>query len=144
MTEFVERLKAGFDGPCPCCGRYAKIYKRALHKGIAMSLIRLYNTGGANGYIHISRFCTVAGGVDIPLARFWGLVEQRPNDDATKRTGGYWRLTPHGVDFVERRTTIPKYVLLYNNKLVGTEGRGVSIKDCLTDKFDYSQLMQLS
>jgi len=46
--EFFRKLNNGEELTCPCCRRFAKIYHRQIHAGIALQLIRLYRLGGAD------------------------------------------------------------------------------------------------
>lgn len=141
---FWRDLKDGKSRDCPCCDRHAQIYKRRLHKGMALALIRLYRLGGAMHFIHIASFTDHVTGFDVAFTRHWGLVESEelPDDVESKKTSGRWKLTLGGSQFVRRHSRIPTYVLTYNDKVLGFEGEGVSISDCLGEKFNYGELMR--
>lgn len=145
--HFMNEVINSKDGiECPCCGQFAKVYERTIHSTVAAQLIRAYNLGAADNYIHVSKllFRGSSGIGDFPKAVYWGLIEEMPNDDPQKRTSGYWKLTREGVDFVLSNLGIPKYARVYNGHLLHPPftGRTVFIRDCLGKKFDYQELME--
>ena len=141
--EFMNALKSGESMDCPCCGRFAKVYKRRMHHGIARALIRLFMASAQNPkeYLHFTAFCDSITGCDFTIARHWGLIEDAAQDDDEKKTSGLWRLTTAGRDYVAGRSTLPKYVLLYNDETLGFEGQHITINDCIGDKFNYREMM---
>jgi hypothetical protein len=133
---------------CPCCKRFAKVYKRKLNSGMAYVLIRLYRVRGFEP-THINQFigeqkmtASMVGGV---LLHQWGLIEEIPGDDdgPVKYQSGFYRVTELGARFVTDRVRVRKFVHLYDNKLlrVAADDETVSIREALTDKFDYQELM---
>lgn len=146
VFHFIEKLKGGWKGDCRCCGRYAQIYQRRLHSGIAFALAKLYRAGGLTDYIHISDIIsnkdTAVSGFDISIARFWGLVIPKNHDDTEeKRTSGKWKLTDLGYSFLMGNIKLQKYILIFDNKFHGFDGDEISIHDCLGTKFNYTELM---
>lgn len=125
---------------CPCCKRLTAIYKRTLHKTIIQQLVNLYIKGGSYTYIHSDNFITGTVGKDFGIAKHWGLIERESNNDPRKKTTGKWRLTILGLDFIASNADIPKYAYLYNDTLQGVSVTKVSIKECMGQEFDYSQL----
>ena len=135
---------------CQCCGQDVKRYERQIYKTVAKQLIALYRLNQANpGFYHVRAIAAslpdggpkVIGG-DFAKTRYWGLIEQGDNSDPDKRSSGTWRITETGIDFVEKRVTIPKFAYTYNKKCVGLGGPQVSILDCLRkDRFIYPELM---
>jgi hypothetical protein len=145
--QFRATLEAGGRVDCPCCDRPAQIYKRKLAAGIAAVLIAIYREGQRteNGWVPAQYIYTRGwgGASDYAKLRFWGLIE--PFDHRTKEenASGLWRVTPFGERFVRSLETIPKWVLIYANKLVGIDdSKRVNIRECLEDKFDYAELMR--
>lgn len=122
---------------CPCCGQYAKIYRRSIHKTMAKALIRLYNVSldlPVGEYLHVS---TIAGpACEAGKLRYWGLLEADP----TRR--GWWRLTAPGYQFARGETTVRKYAHVFDDDLLYSSGPTVSINDCLGTPFDYAVLMR--
>jgi hypothetical protein len=131
------------EGSCECCGRFAKVYKRRINSTMARQLIALYNLGGTEKYIHTSDLVVRCGTGDFAKARFWGLIyqsEEIPVDGA--KMNGKWRLTKLGVDFVEGKLLVPEFALILFDKKIGSDGKQVTIQDCLESKgFNYQELM---
>lgn len=123
-----ERLPVGTR--CPCCGQFAKVYRRKLNSGMARSLIRMYNAAGLS-WQHIPPTRREEGG---KLA-LWGLVE------AGEGRNAQWRVTVAGAQFVNRELAVPGYAVLYDGTLIRLDGNPVLITDALGDRFDYAELM---
>tara|TARA_Y100000310_G_C20329247_1_gene644470 strand:- start:191 stop:715 length:525 start_codon:yes stop_codon:yes gene_type:complete len=139
---------------CPCCGQFAKVYRRSVNGAMAHALILIafgtkVGEADADGWLHVPTFLcqkttrvTVRGG-DFAKLRYWGLLEEKPGmvrDDGSKRAG-FWRITEKGLHFVLKKVKIPKYALIYNNSMIGFAGPDVGVVECLGKKFDYSALM---
>lgn len=141
--DFHAALKRGEELDCPCCGRFAKIYKRKLYSSVAAQLIKLYRIGGLTNYVHVAALvATGSSGVgDFSKAAYWGLIEEKEHEPDDKKTSGYWMLTMKGSAFVRRAIKIPNYVLVYDAKVLSFEGDEVSIQDCLGEHFSYTELM---
>lgn len=144
-SEFWSVLHAGGELDCPCCGRYAKIYRRQIHHSVARQLIAFYHLGGHNGFIHISElksaFLTGAG--DFTKAKYWDLLDQQiNNDDPEKKHSGLWFLTEKGRDYVLGRISIPKYVIVFDDKVLRFSDELSTIQDALGNKFNYEELME--
>lgn len=141
--EFMAGLLAGKDTECPCCGRYAKVYRRTLHTSVALQLITLFKKGGHRKYIHVSELIPpgTSGSGDFTKAKYWGLIEEQEHvADKTKKSG-YWALSDKGVAFVRGNWNIPKYALVYDDRVLGFDGEEITIRACLGNEFNYSQLM---
>lgn len=141
--DFHAALKRGEELDCPCCGRFAKIYKRQIHAGIALQLIKLYKTGGLTNYVHNATLLAPgsSGVGDFSKAAYWGLIEEKEHEVGDLKSSGYWMLTMKGSAFVRGVMRIPKYVLVYDHTVLGFEGDEVSIRECLKNMFNYSELM---
>jgi len=143
---------------CPCCEQLVKVYRRKINVAMAMVLIALVKKAKAVGqieWIHVPSFIRmipfppnfpVGNGGDWSKLRFWDLIEARPGarDDGSKRNG-YYRVTPKGVAFVERKIRVPVSMFVTNQKVLGTDdSKLVDIDDALGKKFRYDELMQAS
>jgi len=145
---------------CPCCGQYAKRYRRKLNSGIAVWLIllvRLHRESWHNtshpGWVHVSQIiragsllgASSAGGSGQAqsLLPLWGLAETNPNPGRDKRASGLWRPTPNGIAFVEGQISVPERVVVYNNTLERLEGDQLTIRQALGKKFSYTELMAI-
>lgn len=141
-----ERLLAGESTSCPCCGQFAKVYKRKITTAMARVLIEMYRRGGEHrDWVSLPTICNdlrIGSRGDQSATTRWRLIERRPGqrDDGAKSTGWY-RLTPLGVDFVRGVAKVPKYVRVYDNRVLETLGTQVSIRNALGVRFDYSDLM---
>lgn len=129
---------------CPCCGQFAKIYRRALNSQMACWLIWLVREAErapeGPGWVDVKR-SPVRGG-DYAKLVHWGLIEQCPNDNDAKRTSGLWRPTDHGVAFALGRVQVPSHVYIYANKVEGFANKFIGIEDALGARFDYAELMR--
>jgi hypothetical protein len=124
---------------CPCCDQFCKRYRRKLNSQMARWLIWLYRRASGSEWVTV-RESPVRGGDYAKLA-LWGLVEQKSNDDETKRTSGVWRITKLGRDFVDGHRFIPSHVMLYNNTIHGWSRACTTIRHALGERFDYAELM---
>ena len=143
----MDRLFSGEKLNCPCCGRYAQIYKRRIHLSVALQLIQLYKLGGRNErrYVHASVLIPKGntGTGDIGKAFYFNLIEPKPVDPYNN-SSGYWRLTEIGCKFVEGTEQIKKTVFVFNDEVIGSDEETVTIRDCLNNKFDYLELMEFA
>lgn len=145
--EFWQKLRAGEIVSCPCCERVAKIYKRRVHTGIAVALVKLYKlslAAPAGAYIHYTKFANSQNDRDFNIARHWGLIEMETTEVGDKKASGNWRLTPGGIQFVAYGATIAKYIRLYDDEPRGFDGDQIKIGEALGDKFSYQELMAAS
>lgn len=141
--EFMSKLRAGHEGCCPTCGRYAQVYFRRIHTSVALQLIQAYKLGGDTMYIHTSKLIAkgTSGVGDFSKAKYWKLIDEMPHTPAEKKSSGYWKLTDLGVEFVLHGLKIQKFAVVYDDKVIDMKGALLSIEDCLGDKFDYGELM---
>lgn len=143
LEDSKEYLRANWqDGvACPCCKQFVKLYKRRLHKAMAVSLIKLYKLKDSHEkYYHINDFVGIGMG-DFAKLKYWGFILEAKNDDDMKRTSGMWKITQDGIDFVEMKRMAPLYALVFNSSLYGFTGEPISIKNALGKKFNYEELM---
>jgi hypothetical protein len=127
-------------GRCPCCTLFAKVYRRQINAGMAMSLITMYRTFGLDfGYIP-----------DLPAKSreegklvHWGLVVEAHEPRPDGGRAGWWRITEKGEAFIRRGLKVPKYVLIYDGRCLGYDDPDelIDIEDALTEKFNLDDLM---
>lgn len=128
---------------CITCNRYLKEYRRNINSAMARQLMALSKFEFGN-FIHINEILIKAkmNGSQIALLRHWGLVLQKPKTDEDKRTSGFWAITQKGLNFVQCRVKLPKYISLYQNEITDIhEEELVDILDVLGKKFSYTDLM---
>jgi hypothetical protein len=128
---------------CGECGRMMKVYQRRLSAPMAKGLIKLHflhrRHPDEKGF-HISEIFRDRG--DFAKLRFWGLIQELPNTETTKKSSGVWRITTEGKLFVTQNVWVPLYVTLrWGNEHVGFAGPRVKINETLGKKFDYEELM---
>lgn len=131
---------------CPCCGRFAKIYRRKLNERIARVLIAMSHKHEAGiKWVYLP---SIGGrdSTDVPAARsgehafakHWGLIERNIEEGGR----GHWRLTEKGWKFIREEIRVPKYANLYNNRLLWFDSKQtVSVIDVLKTRFIYEELM---
>jgi len=144
FSEFMQKLMNGWKGDCPCCGRHSQVYRRTIHTDLAVQLIRMYRLGARGGeFIHASKLIPEgqAGSGDLGKARYFGIVEQMPHVPGKKKKSGYWSLTPDGSAFVRGEIMIDEYAMVFDDRVIKTGGRKVSIQQCLGNGFSYTELM---
>lgn len=144
--QFRQALERGEHTDCPCCGRYAQIYRRKFHSSMAVQLIKLFAAGGSFEFVHASKLIinNMAGIGDFTKAKYWGLIYpmEKPEDETSRKTSGYWRLSANGEAFVRGHIAIPREVVVFDDHVLAMGTETVTIRQALTDKFDYSQLLQ--
>lgn len=146
LHEAQQKVLAGRSGKkgvhCECCGRPASLFKRALNKDMARFLCLLaVRTRAAGKFVWIDVQKIDVRGGDYAKLRYWGLIEQKPNEDSAKRTSGFWRLTQKGLDFVDLKIGVPSHALVVSGgMLVGFVDSTVYIND--VPNFNYAELMR--
>lgn len=148
--KFSENLFAGIKQYCPTCDRQALLTKSCLNSTLVWMLIRLYRVSlrdfnKPREWVHINKFSPRqhSSGRNFCIVHHWGLAISKsaaPEED--KKTAGEWRLSEIGVEFIKREIRIPKYLFIFNNKVVrkGTDMWGID--DALQKRFEYRELME--
>ena len=129
-------------GYCPCCQRWGKIYRRNLNASMARQLMWLVQAPDrGDGWVHVpsSAPTWMLRTHQLPTLHLWGLVEGA--DSGTKlASSGLWKPTPEGVLFAQNKITVKKYVYVYNNTVMDSEGEDISVVDALGDKYNYQEI----
>lgn len=147
LEEARAQVQAGLDEgiECPCCGQFAKIYRRKLNASMAKAMCALARYAGDHRWVHLFGFLTKHGvqHSDAPMLRHWGLIEESPTErpDGNPRAGMY-RITARGLRFTSLLDTVPEHVLLFNGDVLGWAERRVSLREALGTKFSYDELMR--
>jgi hypothetical protein len=144
LAQARQRLHSRLDGGlfCPCCGQYAKRYRRKMNSGMARALINIYRHGyrGNFEWVYIPNLS--AKSREEGKIAYWGLLEelQEPREDGGR--AGWWRVTPAGEDFILRGRRIPKLAIVYNGVCTDFDNTEmVNIHDCLGEKFNLNELL---
>lgn len=138
----------GKGGHCPCCDRWGRVNKKSLNLTLVKTLVwmsewRYHKNDG--GWIHMpteappfvkrsNQYSSLAG---------WGFIERQQKQTkipSDVKHEGWWRITPHGMDFIEGKVKVPKQVLHYNQMFVGLAGPLVGPRD-VDKQFSYSETM---
>lgn len=150
LKEAQEFLRANLEvgAPCPCCKQLVKLYKRKLNSGMARVLIHLYHidqTKSGERWIKVTSEVLARGAnpatMEYSKLKYWGLLEEKGEPGEDTKSAGYWRVTKQGRDFVEGIIYVPKYIYLYDGRLLRLSDERTSIHDALGDKFNYLELM---
>lgn len=144
---------------CPCCGQFAKVYRRKLSSSMAYALVLIdrFFRETPHGWLHVPSYltenvpakcgATFRGGDWAKLA-YWGLLREQNRGDVHSIAGGpragYHRITDRGKLFVRGKIVVPKYVFVYDGEPMGFSEETTSIDDALGSRFDYQELMAAS
>jgi len=142
LEEAVWTTKEGVI--CPVCNSNCKVYKMPLTKCQISMLFWLRWKTRRGEYIHFNENAprVFVKSASVGKMKHWGLIEQAPNvDDPTKNKLGYVRITDLGLDFIEDKCRIAKYVFVMNDMVLKQEG-SVTRRELHPEDFDLSKLMQ--
>lgn len=155
LEEAKQVLRSNWEkgAHCPCCHQFVKLYKRKLNSTMAYALVLMsrHPRHSPLDYFHVPEWlamftssAAIRGG-DFSKLRYWGLIEedQRERDDGSRRAG-FYRMTDLGCGFVSQRERVPKYIYLYNQKVVtraNPDTETIDILEALGNKFHYADLM---
>ena len=130
-----------YDGAtCPCCGQFAKVYRRSITSTQARILIAMLRRNGTDWQYTAGRDNLDPSG-QISYLKFWGLVEEQDSVRTDGGRPGWWRVTEAGADFANGFITVPKYAYVYNRKVRRIDGPQVGIRQTLGNRFNYDELM---
>lgn len=136
-----EQLDEGAH--CPCCTQYAKVYRWSLYGTAIRALALFYRLGGTTQFVHSRDLKGYghAGQGDASRLRNWGLLEEETSRRQDGGRSGYWRVTARGEAFLHGRISVPKYLHVYNNRVLKHSGPDVGVRDVLGTRFNYDDLM---
>jgi hypothetical protein len=126
------RARLGVGAYCPLCTQYAKVYRRKINSGMALSLIAMYRAAGRD-WQDITKTVGAKHREEGKL-RYWELVE--PGERR-----GVWRVTPLGEAFVLGRWRVLSHANIYDDRLMELTGTPIGIREALGNRFDYDELM---
>ena len=130
---------------CPCCGQRAQMYRRKLTASMVNTMASVYReqtrqsaAGQGDPWVYLPDIPQHSR--DFATAAYFGLVVQRPIRREDGGKAGYWRLTPNGEDFLLGQHTVPKYVLVFDGRTFGFEGKHINVHE-IAPEFNYGELM---
>ena len=145
LAEAKRRLQTGLEAglTCPCCGQFAKRYRRKFNSGQARALINIYKRGGRSSLDWVYIPLLPAKSREEGKIAYWGLLKEAEERREDGGRAGWWHVTSIGEKFILNRLQIPKYVFVYNAVCYGFDKTEmVTIQDCLGERFDLSELMR--
>jgi hypothetical protein len=130
---------------CPCCEQLAKVYRRPIHRTMAIALILMHQAQPTGDWLYLPEVLRSMGrsrGGDEAKLSYWGFIQEEGGirEDGSNRAG-WWRVTDRGRLFVHDGLSVPRHAVIYDGQLLGFAGESVSIRDALGNRFDYDQLM---
>jgi len=143
QEEFVGRLPDGTT--CPCCGRWGKVYGRALNYKMAAGLRWIVYTWEQNDAQWIDVPNTgprwLLRSNQHPTLRWWDLLERKPNtEDDTRKHTGFYRPTEEGLQFVNGMIRVPKKVFTFDDNVIAVSKEEIDIWE-VAGYFDYEEVM---
>ncbi len=63
--------------------------------------------------------------------RHWGLIEPVISERTNARTSGFWTPTDQGIQFTHRNGEVPKYLMMFNNKVISQSSTQTDIVEAL-------------
>lgn len=150
LAEARTWVMENVDGPgavCPCCGQLARMYRRRLSGSISAAACLIYREmfeHPENAWVHAPTLfrhtkTAVKGGGDYAKGVYWGILEER--EDQPGQSLGWYRLTEVGTQYVLQQLALPEYLLVYQGKVQGAEGRHITVLESLANEYDYEQLL---
>ena len=147
IKEGKAFLRSNFKkgSSCPCCGQFVKLYSRKLNNSQVRGLINLYNLDlkATNEFFHVR---TITSDVnltgDFAKLVYWKMIEEKSNEDSTKKNSGYWKITELGRRFLRNEIKVPSHILLFDSKFQGYGEKSTDVKQALGEKFNYEELMK--
>ena len=129
---------------CGCCGqKLEKLYRRLLNAQMACAAVWMHVHHGQE-FVHVGRKAPrhILRNRDYPRLALWGMLDQRPNHDPTKKDAGVWRLTDRGTEFALRRLIVPTHAFERAGNLEGWEDSSLDVVQALGKHFNYSELIR--
>lgn len=142
---------------CPLCGQFMKQYARTINGEMATALILAYRHFTKYPHsepLHMDNWLDEMWnrgilkhrlrGRNHALLTRWNLLETtgaRESKSEKRKVVANYRITKIGMDFVEEKIAIPKYVYLYDNRVLGYSDAVVMIKGCIGKAFNYEELI---
>jgi hypothetical protein len=128
---------------CEHCGHVETPRRRWLNASYANYLIAMDRKSGNDfPWVHVIkdfRQEPLASRGDFAKLRFWGLIEQKQNEDATKTCSGYWRLAPAGRSFVREGSRAVAWKIFQFGRPVQDSALEITIAQALGRPFDFQE-----
>ena len=142
--EFWDGIRTSPGAQCPVCDRWGKMYARPFNRGMARTLIWVYQHARRD-YRHLSTVAPrhILNDNQVGKLVFWEMAEGQPNkDDPSKKRSGWWRITEKGAAFIEGRITANSHVIEFCQEIYGWRADQVNMSHVLGRPFHYTELME--
>lgn len=143
-----EKLMESLDdgARCPCCGKFARRYRRKFNSTMAKSLIWLVATSrNSDGdWVDVPKAAprAIVRSNQLPTVRWWGMAERPDNEDNPDlKHSGLWRPTEKGIAFVRLEIKVPSTAVTYDGAVEALNGDPINLLDALGEKFSYADIM---
>ncbi len=125
---------------CPCCGGLVKVKRYSVSSRQARELRTLYHHRPTA--LHWRDWLTSSARMQCVL-RYAGLIEQ-PTGDPEKpfNRSGCWAITQRGVDWIEGSLSIPRFVYVLFNQIVGYSPELMTYPEALDNAYAPEDAMQ--
>lgn len=140
--DFFKAIHAGEELDCPCCGRYARLYRRKIYSTMVRGLIQIYRKRNNFEGVHRMDAEILAAFPDFTKFRYWQIIQKVGNDDPDKKDSGAYIITEKGFAWLKGKITVPKYVTLFDDEVLGFSEDHIDVRAALGEKFSYEALMQ--
>lgn len=130
---------------CPHCNHVSIEYRRSMNSNMAIALICLLKSNEFD-YVHMEELLRLNGYKrcgDFSYLVHYRFLEKlkEKRDDGSSKNGKY-KITSAGIMFAEGKTTCKSTFIMEEGVFKGFDGKDITIKDALGEKFNYDQLMQ--
>lgn len=141
-SDYQKKLE-GEGAECPCCKRFGKYNGYSITKTDAKFLVWLFINGDKDGWVHTPtqaprEFMRAKSFTNL---RYWGLIENYPNDNKDVKGSGLWRITNKGIKYMKGEMQLPKKAFVFDRMLVGFSEKQVYFTECYKEHFDLEQVM---
>jgi hypothetical protein len=141
---FWQKLRAGLELKCPCCGRYSKVYRRQIHKTLVILMYKMdMSVKDEDGYTDMPKLLqSFRAGRDFCILKYWNLIEQKPLQNNKTRTSGFWRITDQGIKFLNGESPVAKYADVFDDTVISYSFDKLLVGGIVGTNFDYKTLME--
>ena len=124
----------GVKGVCPVCDHTIGPNRRAMRKSLVAALCSIA-ASGPDGMTDgdMMKLKSASAGKDFPFLRDFGLTELKRN--------GSWRATKKGVRFLRGEASIPKFLMIEYDAVVGVSEDRVHVDSVMPDAFSLSDVL---
>jgi hypothetical protein len=131
-SVLLENIEDGRH--CPCCGQFVKAYRRKLRANHVRFLRQLVEkTSSTEPWLHYKTM--KFAGRDYNYLQHFGLAQSKP--------GGFWKPTSLGYAFLAGTTSVPEWLLVYDNQVFSRSDRQMFVSECeASGEFDRAGLMR--